>query len=64
MANKVFYDEDARRRLLGGAKALYEAVKVTMGPKGRNVVIDKAFGSPQVTQDGVSWCRINKRGRQ
>ena len=54
MANKVFYDEDARRRLLGGAKALYEAVKVTMGPKGRNVVIDKAYGSPQVTHDGVS----------
>ncbi len=54
MANKVFYNEDARRRLLGGAKALYEAVKVTMGPKGRNVVIDKAYGSPQVTHDGVS----------
>lgn len=54
MANKVFYDEDARRRLLGGAKALYEAVKVTMGPKGRNVVIGKSYGSPQVTHDGVS----------
>ncbi|HMS32136.1 MAG TPA: chaperonin GroEL [Candidatus Saccharibacteria bacterium] len=54
MANKVFYDEEARRRLLGGAKALYEAVKVTMGPKGRNVVIGKSYGSPQVTHDGVS----------
>lgn len=54
MANKVFYDEDARKRLLGGAKALYEAVKVTMGPKGRNVVIGKSYGSPQVTHDGVS----------
>jgi chaperonin GroEL len=39
MAKKVFYDEDARRRVLGGARVLYEAVKTTMGPKGHNVVI-------------------------
>jgi len=54
MAKKVFYDDDARRRVLGGAKALYEAVKVTMGPKGRNVVISKSYGAPMVTHDGVT----------
>lgn len=54
MAKKVFYDDDARRRVLGGAKALYEAVKVTMGPKGRNVVISKRYGAPTVTHDGVT----------
>src|SRR6476646_7608443 len=54
MAKKVFYDEDARRRVLGGAKILYEAVKTTMGPKGRNVVIGKGYGAPTVTHDGVT----------
>jgi chaperonin GroEL len=54
MAKKVFYDDDARRRVLGGAKALYDAVKVTMGPKGRNVVIGKGYGHPTVTHDGVT----------
>lgn len=54
MAKKIFYDDDARQRVLGGAKMLYEAVKVTMGPKGRNVVIGKSFGAPTVTHDGVT----------
>jgi chaperonin GroEL len=54
MAKKVFYDDDARRRVLGGAEILYNAVKTTMGPKGRNVVISKAYGGPSVTHDGVS----------
>lgn len=54
MAKKVFYDDDARRRVLGGAKALYDAVKVTMGPKGRNVIISKSYGNPTVTHDGVT----------
>lgn len=54
MAKKVFYDEDARNRILGGAEALYDAVKVTYGPKGRNVVIAKGFGGPTVTHDGVT----------
>jgi chaperonin GroEL len=54
MAKKVFYDDDARRRVLGGAKILYDAVKTTMGPKGRNVVIDKSYGNPTVTHDGVT----------
>ena len=54
MANKVFYDEDARQRLLKGAEILFNAVKTTMGPKGRNVVLSKSFGGPTVTHDGVT----------
>src|SRR3954464_2823478 len=54
MAKKVFYDDDARRRVLGGAQILYDAVKTTMGPKGRNVIISKSYGSPTVTHDGVT----------
>lgn len=54
MAKKVFYDDDARTRVLGGAKLLYDAVKVTYGPKGRNVVIAKGYGGPTVTHDGVT----------
>lgn len=54
MAKKVFYDDDARRRVLSGAEILYNAVKTTMGPKGRNVVISKAYGHPTVTHDGVT----------
>lgn len=54
MAKKVFYDDDARERVLAGAKALYNAVKVTYGPKGRNVVIAKGYGGPTVTHDGVT----------
>lgn len=54
MAKKVFYDDDARARVLGGAKILYDAVKVTYGPKGRNVVIGKGYGGPTVTHDGVT----------
>ncbi|MDR0887342.1 MAG: chaperonin GroEL [Candidatus Nomurabacteria bacterium] len=54
MSKKIFYDEDARSRILGGAKALYDAVKVTYGPKGRNVVIEKSYGGPTITHDGVT----------
>lgn len=54
MAKKVFYDDDARRRVLAGAEILYNAVKTTMGPKGRNVVIGKSYGAPTVTHDGVT----------
>ncbi|MEO5627530.1 MAG: chaperonin GroEL [Candidatus Saccharimonadales bacterium] len=54
MAKKVFYDDDARRRVLAGAEVLYNAVKTTMGPKGRNVVIGKSYGAPTVTHDGVT----------
>ncbi|MCL2085553.1 chaperonin GroEL [Candidatus Saccharibacteria bacterium] len=54
MAKKIFYGEDARERVLGGAKALYDAVRVTYGPKGRNVVIEKSYGGPTITHDGVT----------
>lgn len=54
MAKQVFYDDDARKRVLAGAEKLYNAVKVTMGPKGRNVVISKSYGGPTVTHDGVT----------
>jgi chaperonin GroEL len=54
MAKKVFYDDDARRRVLAGAQILYDAVKTTMGPKGRNVIISKSYGNPTVTHDGVT----------
>src|ERR1700676_3991584 len=48
------FDEDARRRLEAGVNKLADAVKVTLGPKGRNVVIDKKFGAPTITNDGVT----------
>lgn len=54
MAKKVFYDDEARHRVLAGAEILYNAVKTTMGPKGRNVVISKPYGAPTVTHDGVT----------
>jgi chaperonin GroEL len=54
MAKKIFYDDDARARVLAGAKDLYDAVRVTMGPKGRNVVVSKSYGGPTVTHDGVT----------
>lgn len=54
MAKKIFYDEEARKRVLAGAEILYNTVKMTMGPKGRNVVISKGFGGPTVTHDGVT----------
>lgn len=55
MGAKVLqYDEDARRSILNGVNALADAVKVTLGPKGRNVILDKMFGSPTVTKDGVT----------
>lgn len=54
MAKVVFHDEEARKRLLAGAEILYNAVKTTMGPKGRNVVISKSYGAPTVTHDGVT----------
>ena len=54
MAKKIFYDDDARRRVLMGAEILYNAVKTTMGPRGRNAVISKSYGNPTVTHDGVT----------
>jgi chaperonin GroEL len=54
MAKKILYDAEARAAVLGGAKELYDAVKVTMGPKGRNVVIQKSYGPPTISHDGVT----------
>ncbi|MBQ8838955.1 MAG: chaperonin GroEL [Bacteroidales bacterium] len=54
MAKEIKFEVDARTRMKEGADALADAVKVTLGPKGRNVVIDKKFGAPQVTKDGVT----------
>ncbi|UCF40584.1 MAG: chaperonin GroEL, partial [Gemmatimonadota bacterium] len=53
-AKELHFDVDARSHLKSGVDQLAEAVKVTLGPKGRNVVIDKKFGSPTVTKDGVT----------
>lgn len=54
MAKQIIFNTDAREQLKSGVDALANAVKVTLGPKGRNVLIDKKFGAPQVTKDGVS----------
>ncbi len=53
-AKDIKYKEEARQKILKGVKTLADAVKVTLGPKGRNVIIDKSFGGPQVTKDGVT----------
>src|SRR6188768_420887 len=53
-AKEIIYNESARNQILAGVNALADAVKVTLGPKGRNVVIEKSFGSPTVTKDGVT----------
>ncbi len=54
MAKQILFDEAARKKLKAGADKLADAVKVTLGPKGRNVVLDKGFGSPTITNDGVT----------
>ena len=54
MAKKIYYESDAREKVLSGAKQLYDAVKVTFGPKGKNVIIEKEYGAPVITHDGVT----------
>src|SRR5579871_1170422 len=54
MAKQIIYGEHSRQAILRGVNSLADAVKVTLGPKGRNVVIDKKFGSPTITKDGVT----------
>ena len=54
MAKKIIYGEDARKALLSGVNQLADTVKITLGPKGRNVVLDKKFGAPLITNDGVT----------
>ena len=53
-AKNIFFGSDARAKMLAGVNKLADAVKVTLGPKGRNVVMDKSFGAPRITKDGVS----------
>src|SRR3989442_15923346 len=57
MAKQIVFDETARRSLKRGIDRLADAVRVTIGPKGRNVVLDKKFGSPTITNDGVTIAR-------
>ena len=53
-AKIIQYDEEARRSILNGVNTLADAVKVTLGPKGRNVIIDRSYGAPNITKDGVT----------
>jgi chaperonin GroEL len=53
-AKEILFDQKARDAILKGVNTLADAVKVTLGPKGRNVVIEKSFGSPTITKDGVT----------
>ena len=58
-AKNIFFGSDARAKMLSGVNKLADAVKVTLGPKGRNVVIDKSFGAPRITKDGVSVATVS-----
>ncbi|HID32832.1 MAG TPA: chaperonin GroEL, partial [bacterium (Candidatus Stahlbacteria)] len=53
-AKEIKFSEEVRKQILTGIETLSNAVKVTLGPKGRNVVLEKKFGSPQITKDGVT----------
>jgi len=54
MAKKIIFSEDARKALMNGIDAVADTVKVTLGPKGRNVILEKKFGAPQIVNDGVT----------
>ena len=54
MAKEILFRDEARQRMAKGVNILADAVKVTLGPKGRNVVLEKSFGAPSITKDGVS----------
>ena len=54
MAKQYLYDMDARQRIASGVRQLSDAVRVTLGPAGRNVILQKSFGGPTVTRDGVT----------
>src|SRR3970040_1114729 len=54
MAKEIIHGEESRQAILHGVNQLADAVKITLGPKGRNVVLDKKFGSPTITKDGVA----------
>ncbi len=53
-AKEIKFDTDARAKMLAGVDILANAVRVTLGPKGRNVVLDKSFGAPRISKDGVT----------
>ena len=53
-AKEIKFEADARSRMMAGVDILADAVRVTLGPKGRNVILDKSFGAPRVTKDGVA----------
>ena len=63
MAKKIYYEAEAREKVLSGAKQLYDAVKVTFGPKGKNVVIEKEYGAPVITHDGVTVAEAVELGK-
>ena len=54
MSKEIKFGEEARKKMLNGVNTLADTVKVTLGPKGRNVVLDKSFGAPLITNDGVT----------
>ena len=54
MAKRIVFNEEARKSLLKGIDAVADAVKVTLGPKGRNVILEKKYGAPQIVNDGVT----------
>ena len=62
MAKEIYYGEEARRKLQSGVDQLADTVKITLGPKGRNVLINKTFGSPLITNDG-NYSKRNRAGR-
>lgn len=63
MAKKIYYEAEAREKVLSGAKQLYDAVKVTFGPKGKNVIIEKEYGAPTITHDGVTVAEAVELGK-
>ena len=63
MAKDIKFSEDARAAMLRGVDILANTVKVTLGPKGRNVVLEKAYGSPLITNDGVTIAKEIELGR-
>ena len=59
-AKEILFDEAGRSRILAGVNALADTVKATLGPRGRNVVIEKSWGAPTVTKDGVTVAKENR----
>ena len=54
MSKQIHFGDDARDKMMNGVRKLSDAVRITMGPKGRNVVLDKKYGAPTITNDGVT----------